>query len=244
MRVVPIASTVIRPEGWNLFQELGFDPYSEPEANPFEIASSDMEILPEFAGRTCYQSFPKPNPATATNKAYLANTVDEQEHESILEHSSVSFYVSGVSRNLLLELERHRHLSFSVISTRYVSPDKMGFALHPNTPEGEGGIIEDTLEEYCLHSKKLAASLYDYCRKQGMEVKQAREVARQVLPGNLETKFVVTGNLRAWRYVIRLRWHPKADKEIQNFAAEVLRHLKNIAPNSVQNFPHPDDIDN
>lgn len=239
MRVVPIASTVIRPEGWTLFGELGFDPYSEPGANPFEIASLDPDILAEFAGRNCYQSFRKPNPATATNQAYLANTVDEQEHESILEHSSVTFYVSGVSRNLLLELERHRHISFSVISTRYVSPDKMGTVIHPNTPKDMIGRILD----HDAETRRLADAIYLRAKANGLETKQAREVGRQVLAGNTETIVVVSGNLRAWRYIINLRWHPKADKEISLFAEEILKHLKVIAPNSVQSFPTPEDID-
>lgn len=236
MKVVPIASTIIRPEGWDLFADLGFNPY-EYDGN--DQYTEDPDILAEFSGRNCYQSFHKPNPATATNQAYLANTVDEQEHESILEHSSVSFFVSGVSRNLLLELERHRHISFSVISTRYVSPDKMGLVIHPGTPE-------DYKEDIIQHDKlgrQLADRIYIGCKARGLETKQAREVARQVLGGNTESIIVVTGNLRAWRYIVNLRWHPKADKEIHNFAEEILRHLKNIAPNSVQNFPDPDTLD-
>jgi thymidylate synthase (FAD) len=46
----------------------------------------------------------------------------------------------------------------------------------------------------------------------------------------------VSGNLRAWRDVLRKRNSPAADAEIQLFSAEVLRHLRNIAPNSVQDF--------
>lgn len=235
MRVVPIASTNIRPEGWDLFEELGFDPFTGVGLDEF---ISDGDVLGEFAGRNCYLSHHKPNPATAENAAYLKNIL-EIEHESILEHSSVSFYVSGVSRNVLLELERHRHLSFSVVSTRYVAPNKMGVVLHPNTPE-------DLREDILAHDQKgrwLAERVYLRSKVQGYEVKESREIARQVLGGNTETKMVVTGNLRAWRYVVNLRWHPKADKEIQLLAEEILKGLKKVAPNSVQDFPDPGDID-
>src|SRR5690606_41853392 len=44
-----------------------------------------------------------------------------QGHFSVLEHSSVTFLVRDVSRALLTELTRHRHLSFSVVSQRYVN---------------------------------------------------------------------------------------------------------------------------
>lgn len=234
LRVVPIASTIIQTEGWDLFHELGFNPFTIDHPDREDEFPSDLEILPEFAGRVCYESHHKPNPSTAANKDYLAHIL-EIGHESVLEHTSVSFYVSGVSRNLLLELERHRHLSFSVISTRYVSPSKMGTALHPNTPED---VIGDILD-HDANGRRLADKIYLRSKVKGLEVKQAREVARQVLGGNTETKFVVTGNLRAWRYIINLRWHPKADKEIQNFAEEILHHLKSIAPNSMQDFVEP-----
>lgn len=232
MRVVPIASTVIRPEGWELFGELGFDPYNDPDATPFEVSTSEGDILAEFSGRNCYESFHKPNPATASNNDYIGKNLIGKSHESVFEHSVISFYVSGVSRNLLLELERHRHISFSVISTRYVSPDKMGVVIHPNTPVD---VVTEILE-HDSKTRKLADKIYLRTRAQSLGVKEAREVARQVLPGNTETKFVVTGNVRAWRYVINLRNHPTADAEIQEFAAEILRHLKNIVPNSVQDM--------
>lgn len=238
MRIVPIASTLIRPEGWDLFAELGFNPYQVPERVKMDgnIYAEDGDILAEFAGRNCYQSFSKPNPATASNQGYLHNTVCELEHESILEHSNVTFYVSGVSRNLLLELERHRHISFSVISTRYVNPNKMGLVIHPNTPDE----YKEDIIQHDNRGRMLAERIYTGSRARGLDTKQAREVARQVLGGNTESIIVVTGNLRAWRYIINLRWHPKADKEISDLAEGILRELKNIAPNSVQDFPLPE----
>lgn len=229
MRVVTLASSVIHPDGWNLMNELKFDPFSNGDD-----WVTDADIIGEFAGRACYESYPRPNPKTGTNAAYLKNTVCELVHESILEHSTATFYVSGVSRNLLLELERHRHLSFSVISTRYVSPVNMGIALHPNTPLE----FRERLMKHDLQGRYLSNDLFNHLKeKEGFGNKEAREVARQHLGGNTETKFVVTGNLRAWRYVINLRAHPKADAEIQQFAGAVLYELKNkIAPNSFQDF--------
>ena len=67
--------------------------------------SSCLEDVLEFAGRSCYESFNKPNPATAKNKDYLANII-EQGHESVLEHGSVTFYITGVSRSCTHELVR------------------------------------------------------------------------------------------------------------------------------------------
>ena len=225
MRVIPIAWTMLHSQN-ELFNEVGFPLDSEIAAG-----SSDLDILSEFSGRNCYQSFNKPNPKTASNKDYLANILGIS-HESVLEHGSVTFYVEGVSRNLLLELERHRHLSFSVLSTRYVDPSKMKTALHPNTPREFLSRVMDQADA----ARKLATEIYEDLVASGWKKKQAREAARQVLPGNTETKFVVTGNIRAWRYVIKARIYEGADVEIQQLAQEILAALKRITPNSVQDL--------
>ena len=52
------------------------------------------EALVEFAGRACYQSWSKPNPKTATNAGYLRHIIDVG-HFSVLEHASVSFYITS-----------------------------------------------------------------------------------------------------------------------------------------------------
>jgi thymidylate synthase (FAD) len=202
-------------------------------------ALSDADALAEFAGRACYKSWSKPNPATAANSDYLAHII-RQGHFSVLEHASVSFYIEGVSRALLLELERHRFLSFSVESQRYVDTEKS----HPQPvippaladfPE----LVEDLHNEY-------AKSLYRYRRfvdaltSKGLKRKEAREAARAVLPNATPVDFLVTGNLRAWRDVLGKRWHVAADAEIRELAGLILDRLRQIAPHSVQDVPeHP-----
>lgn len=82
-------------------------------------ATMDGEALVEFAGRACYQSWTKPNPATATNAGYIRHIL-EVGHFSVLEHGTATFYLTGVSRSFTHELVRHRHLSYSQLSQRYV----------------------------------------------------------------------------------------------------------------------------
>ena len=82
--------------------------------------AGDAQQLVEFAGRACYQSFAKPNPATARNADYIARTLHGQKHFSIAEHATATFYITGVSRALTHELIRHRHLSYSQLSQRFV----------------------------------------------------------------------------------------------------------------------------
>lgn len=204
-------------------------------SEPFvEIDPTGLEKVVEFSGRACYQSFHKPNPNTRLNKHYLANIL-ALGHESVLEHATVSFYVQGVSRNMLLELERHRHLSFSVISTRFVNSESTEVIIPPALRDDDIACT-DIIEQARLSSVTYTA-LYERLTLAGKTRKEAREAARVALSGNLETKFVVTGNLRAWRDVLKKRWSVHADAEIALFADGVLRLLKTEAPSVFQDFP-------
>src|SRR6476659_7674670 len=86
------------------------------------------QALAEFAGRACYESWHKPNPATATNAGYLRHIL-EVGHLSVLEHATVTMYLREVSRSLTHELIRHRHFSYSQLSQRYA-------------PSGEAEMVE------------------------------------------------------------------------------------------------------
>lgn len=186
------------------------------------------ESLIEFAGRLCYESWDLPNLKTSTRDRYIANIL-AQGHESVLEHVSVTFYVEGVSRTLSHELIRHRHLSFSELSQRFVDMEEAKVIAPPALKEAFPDVVWD--EELSEEEREDYAFLVDSLRAKGKTRKQAREAARGILPGNLETKFVVTGNLRAWRDVLKKRDSEHADAEMQLFAQEVKRQLANEYPN-------------
>jgi thymidylate synthase (FAD) len=198
----------------------------------------DADHLAEFAGRACYQSWDRPNPKTAANKDYLANII-AQGHASVLEHASATFYIEGVSRNFTHELIRHRHLSFSEVSQRYVDVSEYPFVEHP----GLVGISADERRERTeLH--QLLRDWYEVnvaaLVRGGKSRKEARQAARHILPGGTETKIVVTGNMRSWREVLSKRLSPAADAEFREVAKEILRHLKEIAPHTFQDVEVPE----
>ena len=70
----------------------------------------------------------------------------------------------------------------------------------------------------------------------GRTRKEARQAGRFVLPSGLETKIMVSGNLRAWREVLEKRLSPTADLEFQEVAQKILVELRGIAPNTFQDF--------
>lgn len=198
------------------------------EADP---DSYGMDHLCEFAGRACYQSFGKPNEHTRKNMDYIANIL-RQNHTSVLEHASATFYLTGVSRSLLAELSRHRHLSFSVQSQRFVDESEANFVAPPAARELNGG-LED-LEVFMQTAAVVYDRFVERYTAMGLPRKQAREAARAVMPNMTETRIVVTGNLRAWRHVIDVRTAPGADAEIREVAMEIYRQLLRVAPASMQ----------
>lgn len=159
----------------------------------------------------------------------------------MLEHGSVTFYITGISRSLTHELIRHRHFSYSQLSQRYV-------------PERDAEIVEPAViaNDPVLHEKFLAAaqaSVDAYTELlAGLEEKfadvpsatlrrkQARQAARAVLPNATETRIVVTGNYRAWRHFVAMRATEHADVEIRELAVECLRQLQKAAANVFADF--------
>lgn len=227
MRVMLVAATEIVNDvpGYVTHYELDWIINSD---GSFDVKLIDE--LAEEAGRLCYLSWDRPNPETATNKGYIANII-RQQHFSVLEHASATFYIDGVSRNFTHELIRHRHLSFSEVSQRYVDVSEFKFVGHPTLTEQH--IDNNT---HVDELKGIYSAVMDDLDEAGYKRKEARQAARAILPGGLETKILVTGNMRAWREVLQKRLSPTADKEFQLVAQKILEQLREIAPNTFQDF--------
>lgn len=236
MKVTLIASTQVYDSAYDhLSREEEHFPYAD--------------FLAEFAGRACYQSWNRPNAKTATNASYLAH-INEVGHYSVLEHASATFYVEGVSRSLTHELVRHRHLSYSQLSQRYVDESDVDFV----NPSGLGdydpaaelidgdeqpnhGDVTGYFRDLCISARQMYTDSVQILMNRGMTRKEARQAARAILPNMTETKIVVTGNMRAWRDMLQKRWHIAADAEIREFAGMILDQLRSIAPNTFQDIP-------
>ncbi|CAJ1500076.1 FAD-dependent thymidylate synthase [[Mycobacterium] kokjensenii] len=202
------------------------------------------QALVEFAGRACYQSWSKPNPKTATNAGYLQHIIDVG-HFSVLEHASVTFYITGISRSATHELIRHRHLSFSQLSQRYVPESDSRIVVPPgmaDDPELQQILIDAADASRAAYTELLARLEAKFIADQPGEKmallrrKQARQAARAVLPNATETRIVVTGNYRAWRHFIAMRASEHADVEIRGLAIECLRRLTEVAPAAFGDF--------
>lgn len=193
--------------------------------------------LAEAAGRICYRSWGKPNPETATNEGYIKNLI-EHKHFSVLEHGSVTFVFEGVSRALTHELVRHRHFSFSQVSGRYVDQSRDDIAVPEIIRElmSEDGIVDEVVCEAIDEVRYASMILFSKLRESGYNKKQAQQAARFILPTNLTTDIVVTGNHRSWREFIDKRYSEFADPEIRELAERVLKVLKGLEPAIYQDF--------
>jgi thymidylate synthase (FAD) len=141
-----------------------------------------------------------------------------------------------VSRALTHELVRHRHLSYSQLSQRYVDESEVAFVLPPEiAPEGDAfEIFKKSCERANEDYKTLLARIEEQVKDEPsatLRRKRARQTARSLLPNAAETKIVVTGNARAWRHFIELRAGEGADTEIRGLAMKLLELLKTEAPN-------------
>lgn len=222
MRAIPIAHTVELPEN----MKLAVGDWGPPPGS-WKLG----ELLLEYCGRLCYLSFKRPNPLTRKIGDYLAN-IRAQGHFSVYEHTSVSFYFDGISRNCGYEMLRHRHFSRSELSQRFVDMEQAKLVPPPALSE-EWLDDFDEMAEVQWSAKKAYRRIVEHLAHQGASRKQTREAARAVLPGMTETRFVQTGNLRAWRHFLAMRGNIHADAEIRAVAVAVALSLREMYPNAM-----------
>lgn len=128
----------------------------------------------------------------------------------------LSFYITGVSRNLTHELVRHGDWTgISQRSTRFCDESESPIAWHP--------LMDVTNAEWYAD---LARSGYRLAmarlRERGVPLKQARGAARGLLPSALSTSLVFSASVEQWRHILRLRGASDADQEIQNLSGIIL----------------------
>jgi thymidylate synthase (FAD) len=214
--------------------------FSAPVDVHWDADADGGQALAEFAGRACYQAWDRPNPATATNEGYLRHIL-EVGHLAVLEHASVTMYLTGLSRSLAHELTRHRHFSYSQLSQRYLPPGDATFvepAVIAGNPELHEAFVAATEAALAAQRRLLDGmeTALDGVPNATLRRKQALQAANSVLPTATETRLVVTGNYRAWRHFLAMRASEHADVEIRRLALACLRELQRVAPHVFQDF--------
>lgn len=178
------------------------------------ITERPEEII-EFAARVCYQSADKAAPGTA---ARLIPRLIAMGHESPLEHAYATFHVSGCSRAMTHQLVRHRLMSVSQQSQRYVAEDDFQYVMPPSIkPADQPEFQRDmaTLRE-----------MYARWKQRGVK----NEDARFVLPNACATEIVISANFREFRHIFQVRCTRQAQWEIREACRTMLQLLHPQAP--------------
>ena len=139
-------------------------------------------------------------------------------HESIAEHASFTFLITGVSRALLAQTTRHRLASFSVESQRYtgVKPEWIV------PPEVAAKGFKLSYLAYCDRGFQLYTDMV----RCGVEP----EDARYAIPQGVTCRLLMTMNVRELRHFFGLRCCNRAQWEIRELADLMLGLCKAKAP--------------
>lgn len=167
----------------------------------------------EKVGRTCYKSDDK-----IRNLSYVdfITRIIKNGHESVLEHATATFKITGISRTCSHQLVRHRAgFSYAQESQRYVEESSFEM-IEPESIKNN----ENAHKIYVSYMHKVK-KIYSELRDLGVK----KEDARFVIPQAIETTVVVTANFRAWRNFLKLRLNKSAQWEIREMAQEILSIL-------------------
>ena len=174
-------------------------------------------------------------------RAYIGNLVDKG-HDSVLEHATWTFAITGVSRAFSHQLVRHRAgFSFSQLSQQYHEEVNARFVI-PEVLLRQPDLL-DNWKEYVQAAQKGYNELLQRVRMQqppnpsvGEQRRALRSAARSVMPNATETKIVVTANARAIRYFLIVRGSTVGDIEMRRVCGLLLEAMRLEAPLIFEDF--------
>jgi len=197
---------------------LGGKSTQENETLGSTTSAAPTEKLIEHAGRICYRSQGGGTPKATAR--FIRQRVEEG-HESIIEHSSASFEISGISRSCSHQLVRHRLASYSQESQRYVDMSDPEWVIPPDIAADPEALA---IWEASLSQTQQA---YQQLRARGIR----KEDARFLLPNAAATRLIMTANYRELLHLFRIRISPQAQWEICQVAIRMLEAVYAQAPN-------------
>jgi thymidylate synthase (FAD) len=205
---------------------------------------SGGENLIEAAGRMCYRSWqpwdpnkpecsnPNVTKVREGNNKYMANII-KSGHGAVLEHVNLTFIIRDCSRVFTHELVRHRAgMAYSQESLRYVRLSDIRFWLPELVKEKPKAV--DFFKEVLPTLENIQATLFGIFQidriKDFSTKKMLTSMFRRLAPIGLATSIMVTGNLRAWRHIIKMRTETVAEEEIRLIIGQVAQICKDTYP--------------
>ena len=140
---------------------------------------------------------------------YVINEDDLTDEERQI-HSRITLRIT-CDRGVSHELVRHRVMSFSQESTRYVNYGKRGYTfIEPWWWEHQNGVIK----HYMLANMQHSVDVYQAMIDEGA----TPQLARAVLPNQIKTEVVVTATPAQWDAFLKLRLDKAAHPDMQRVA--------------------------
>jgi thymidylate synthase (FAD) len=174
--------------------------------------------------RTCYSSeYPVhiwENEVDDAKMLKLIKKVIESGHHSTIEHCYVVFSISGVSRACTHQIVRHRHMSFSQKSQRYVTESSQFEYIVPPTLKNSS-----LLAEYKIFMEK-TSEFYAKMIEEGIPA----EDARFILPNAAASSMVASLNLRELIHLANLRLCVNAQLEIRTVVGQMCKLVAEKQP--------------
>jgi thymidylate synthase (FAD) len=134
-------------------------------------------------------------------------------------------------RGITHEVVRHRVLSFTQESTRYVNYKNKGLyfivpeELSPFYDESTEGFVRgDPLVTEWIERARLVAEWYQQDLDRGLKP----QIARDILPNLLKSEIFVSGRWSGWEHFIKLRDSQQAHPRIRHIAKDIRAYFSSI----------------
>jgi len=151
----------------------------------------------------------------------LIERVISSGHYSTVEHIQLTFAISGVSRACTHQLVRHRHMSFSQKSQRYVKEKGQFDYVTPAAVEKNPELLAK-FESFMNEASRVYSEL--------VEAGVKAEDARMVLPNACSSSLVVSLNLRELIHLANLRLCTRAQLEIRELTKKMCDEVLKTEP--------------
>lgn len=156
-------------------------------------------------------------------ESFISNLINKG-HESVIEHINYTFKVDNITRALLQEIARHRHISMSVKSTRWALKK---FIKDINRKKIEGidcsGFTDDQKEIITKLENKVD-ELYSLIGN-AVVANIPNDIVKYYITESLNTSCVITLNARELRHIFQLRTSSRALKEFRTLCMEIFKNL-------------------
>ncbi len=219
--------------------------------------------IAEVAGRSCYNSFSlsenkcvqdfpinnTPLEYDITGSELVDKLVNVHFHESVIEHVNISLHMKNISREIIIELNRHRiGIATSQMSTRYTIESLVNafLAIYGTVPVNNASSDKDSdfykiVASNIVHNNiTMINHTVDYMYKMlcnyhsetplvagltGGKKKKQNDYVKRMLVESWMTEGVWTFNLRALKHLFELRLSGAAYYGIRDLVLEITNVL-------------------